>query len=332
MITPWNYPLSLLAMKLGPALLAGCTVVAKPAPETSLHLLVLVDALEAAGVPPGVVNLVTGDASSGQAIVEHPGVDKVAFTGSTAAGRQIAQICAGHFKPVTLELGGKSAALVLDDVDTEVLRTNLLRSSLRNSGQTCYAATRLLLPRSRYAELVGAVVDVMERAVVGDPMRTQTQLGPLVSARQRDRVEEYIGLGRSEGATLVSGGGRPDGLEVGYYVQPTLFTSSDPGIRIAREEIFGPVLVALPYEDQEDGVALANDSDYGLAGMVYSSDEERARSVAARFEAGTVGINSLALNPSAPFGGWKQSGLGVELGPEAVAPYVRFQVITGASG
>ncbi|WP_211222073.1 aldehyde dehydrogenase family protein [Nocardioides halotolerans] len=329
LITPWNFPLSILAMKLGPALLAGCTVVAKPAPETPLHLAVLAEALVAAEVPPGVVNLVAGGVSTGQAIVEHPGVAKIAFTGSTEAGRQIAVACARQLKPVTLELGGKSAALVLDDVDADVLRANLMRASLRNNGQTCYAATRLLLPRARYAELVDAVADVVQGAVVGDPMREETQVGPLVSDRQRQRVEDYVALGRSEGATVATGGSRPQHLPVGYYVEPTLFTDSNPGMRIAREEIFGPVLVAMPYADEDEGIAMVNDSPFGLAGMVYGDDLDRAERVACRFEAGTVGINSLVLNPVAPFGGWKESGLGVELGPEAVTPYLRYQSVTG---
>jgi aldehyde dehydrogenase (NAD+) len=328
LITPWNFPLSILAMKLGPALIAGCTVVAKPAPETPLHLTVLAEALEAAGIPAGVVNLVTGDASTGQAIVEHPGVDKVAFTGSTGAGRQIAIACAQQLKPVTLELGGKSAAVVLDDVDAEVFRSNVLRASLRNTGQTCYAATRLLLPESRYDELVDVVVDVMRHAVVGDPLSDKTEIGPLVSDRQRGRVEEYLRIGRSEGAVVATGGGRPD-RATGFYVEPTLFTGAEPNMRISREEIFGPVLVALPYATEDDAVTLANDSAYGLAGMVYSDDLEHAHAVASRFEAGTVGINSLVLNPVAPFGGWKESGLGVELGPEAVSAYFRYQSVTG---
>jgi aldehyde dehydrogenase (NAD+) len=331
LIIPWNFPLSIMAMKLGPALAAGCTVVIKPAPETTLHIALVAEAVDAAGLPPGVINFVTGGVSVGQAIVEHPDVHKIGFTGSTAAGREIAISCARQLKSVTLELGGKSAALVLDDVDVEVFRANLFRASLRNTGQTCYAATRLVLPRSRYDELVGVAADVIGSAAQGDPIDEATQVGPVVSERQRDRIEDYIKIGLAEGAALATGGGRPAGL-AGYYVEPTLFRDVDPGMRVAREEIFGPVLVAIPYDTEDEGIAIVNDSEYGLAGMVYGSDLERAREVAGRIEAGTVGINSLLLNPLAPFGGWKDSGLGVELGPEAISAYTRYQSVTGLNG
>lgn len=329
LITPWNFPLTLLAMKLGPALAAGCTVVVKPAPETPLHTSWVVEAIEAAGVPAGVINIVTGGPQAGDALVRHPGVKKIAFTGSTAVGKHIAELCARQLKPVTLELGGKSAALVLDDVDPEVFAATMLRTCMRNTGQTCYAATRLLFPKSRYDELVGIAASMLQRAVVGDPLAAQTEIGPVVTDRQRARIEEYIRVGVEEGAVIVTGGGRPD-RPTGFYVEPTLFRDVTADMTIAREEIFGPVLVALAYDTEEDGIALANASDYGLGGVVYSSSPDRARRVANRFESGAVGINSFALNPLAPFGGWKDSGLGVEMGPEAIDAYVRYQSVTEA--
>ena len=320
-ITPWNFPLSLIIVKLGPALLAGCTVVVKPAPETPLAARLLAQACADAGLPPGVVNLVTGDIAAGEALVAHPGVDKVTFTGSTAAGRRIGEVCGRSLTPVTLELGGKSAAVVLDDADPEVFAANLIKTTLRNTGQTCKASTRLILPRTRSDEFLDVVRRVLDDSPVGDPRDPATVFGPLVSARQRERVEEYLQLGRDEGATFVRGGGRPPGLDRGFYVEPTVLTDVSPTSRLAQEEIFGPVLVVFEHDGDDDAVRQANDSVYGLAGAVFSSDPDRALDVACRIETGTVGINHYGSNMTAPFSGHKDSGLGTDFGPEGLAQY-----------
>jgi acyl-CoA reductase-like NAD-dependent aldehyde dehydrogenase len=295
--------------------------VLKPAPETSLDARLLAEAAAEAGFPPGVFNVVTGGRETGAALVDHPKVDKVAFTGSTAAGRDIAARCGAALKPVSLELGGKSAALLLDDADLAAFGQQVSRLCAPNSGQVCYSCTRILAPHSRYDEVVETVVEGMRSARMGDPLSEETSFGPLVSARQRDRVEEYIALGSAEGADLVLGGGRPADLERGWFVEPTVFRGVDNGMRIAREEIFGPVLVVIPYEGEEEGVAIANDSEYGLGGAVFTADPERGLAAARRIESGTVGINGYEPVLEAPFGGVKQSGLGRELGPEGFAAY-----------
>jgi aldehyde dehydrogenase (NAD+) len=327
LVTPWNYPLALVLTKLAPALMAGCTTVVKPAPETPVHVRPLVEAAEAAGIPAGVINVVTGGGATGAALVEHPDVDKIAFTGSTVTGRAIGERCGALLRSVTLELGGKSAAVVLDDVDVDLLAKSVVRLSLRNSGQTCYNCTRLLAPASRYTEIVDAVVDAVRAARVGDPTDPATVFGPVVSARQRERIEGYIGLGRDQGARLLTGGGRPAGLDRGWYVEPTVFADVAPDMRIAREEIFGPVLSVLPYTDVDDAVRIANDSDYGLAGSVFGADEDRAEQVARRIETGNIGVNFYSSNYAAPFAGRKDSGVGVEFGPEGMASYQVFQSV-----
>lgn len=327
LITPWNYPLALVMTKLAPALMAGCTTVVKPAPETPLHVRPLVEAAEAAGIPAGVINVVTGGGGAGAALVEHPGVDKIAFTGSTETGRAIGQRCGALLRSVTLELGGKSAAVVLDDVDLDLLGRSIVRLSLRNSGQTCYNCTRVLVPRSRYAEIVDRIVDAVRAAPVGDPTDPATVFGPVVSARQRERVEGYIGVGKQEGGRLLTGGGRPAGLDAGWYVDPTVFGDVAPGMRIAQEEIFGPVLSVLPYTDVDDAVRIANDSRYGLGGAVFGADEDRAEQVARRIETGNIGVNLYSSNHAAPFAGRKDSGVGVEFGPEGLASYQVFQSV-----
>ena len=327
LITPWNYPLSLIVVKLGPALVAGCTVVVKPAAETPLAARLLMDAVTAAGIPPGVVNLVTGDGETGQALVEHPLVGKISFTGSTPVGRGIGEACARHLRPVTLELGGKSAAVVLDDVDPDVLAANVLKVAMRNTGQTCKACTRLVVPNARRAELVDLVRDVIAAAPVGDPFDPGTFFGPLVSARQRERVLGYLAVGREEGARAVLGGGRPAALDRGFFVEPTVFDAVTPRMRIAQEEIFGPVLSVLGYDDLDEAVAIANDTPYGLAGAVFGQDEERALAVADRLETGTVGINHYGSNAAAPVAGHQDSGGGVEFGPGGVGRDVAFHAI-----
>lgn len=324
-IVPWNFPQTLTFFKLAPALAAGCTVVLKPSSETLLDALLLGEAVAAAGLPPGVVNVLTGRGPVGAALAGHPGVDKVAFTGSTEVGRTIGETCGRMLRPVTLELGGKSAAIVLDDADLLPQLEDFFAATLLNNGQTCYLGTRVLAPRSRYDEIVEVVAGLAASLRTGDPLDPGTQVGPLVSSHQRDRVEGYIAGAREEGARLVSGGGRPAGLDRGWFVEPTVFADVDNAMTIAREEVFGPVLAVIPYRDDAEAVAIANDSGYGLGGSVWSSDPERATAVARRVRTGTIGINGYMLDPGAPFGGVKWSGHGRELGPEGLQAY---QVLT----
>ena len=304
----------------------------KPAPETTLDAYLVMDAIEEAGFPPGVVNLLPGGRETGAALVAHPGVDKVAFTGSTAAGRAIGQVCGAALKPMTLELGGKSAAIVLDDVDPAAFAAVALGICMPNSGQVCRACTRVLVPAGRERDAVEALVEVIRDAPVGDPRDPGTVVGPLVSARQRERVERYIELGVQAGARIVCGGGRPPELERGWYVSPTLFDSVDNRMQIAREEIFGPVLVVIPYRDEDEAIAIANDSEYGLGGYVHTGDLERGLDVARRIETGSVGVNHHAMALEAPFGGYKESGVGREMGPEAITSYQQTKSIYCAEG
>ncbi|WP_214364900.1 aldehyde dehydrogenase family protein [Pseudonocardia sp. H11422] len=322
LITPWNYPLSLIVVKLGPALVAGCPVVIKPAAETPLAARMLMDAVDAAGFPAGVVNLVTGGGRTGQALVEHDLVRKISFTGSTGVGRSIGEECGRLLRPVVLELGGKSPALVLDDADPAVIAATILKVSMRNTGQTCKACTRLIVPNTRRREIVDLVCDVVASAPVGDPFDPATFFGPLVSERQRDRVLGYQEIGRHEGAKAVLGGGRASGFDRGWFVEPTVFDEVTPDMRIAQEEIFGPVLSVLGYDELDEGVAIANGTPYGLAATVFSRDEERAAAVADRLEAGTIGLNHYGSNAAAPFAGHKASGLGVEFGVEGIEEYL----------
>ncbi|REE73096.1 acyl-CoA reductase-like NAD-dependent aldehyde dehydrogenase [Rhodococcus wratislaviensis] len=318
-IVPWNYPNLLTAFKVAPALAAGCAVVIKPGPETVLDTYLFADAVSAASVPPGVISIVPGAADIGRYLVGHPGVDKVTFTGSTEVGRQIGASCGQLLRPVTLELGGKSAAILLDDVDLAVNADGLFQATLLNNGQTCVANTRILAPRGRYAEAVDFFAELCRSAAVGDPLDPGTLVGPMVTEAHRARVERYIARGVADGARLVSGGGRPQRLDRGWFVQPTVFADVDPGSVIAREEIFGPVLSVLPYDSVDEAIALANASDYGLAGTVWTADPDSARPVADAIDSGTFGINYFMLDPVAPFGGTKASGLGRELGPEGLA-------------
>ncbi|MDZ4265690.1 MAG: aldehyde dehydrogenase, partial [Mycobacterium sp.] len=322
-IVPWNFPQTLAAFKYAPALAAGCTVVIKPSPETVLDSYLLAEAVQEAALPPGVVNIVTGGRDVGAHLVAHPGVDKVAFTGSTGAGRQIAETCGRMLRPVTLELGGKSAAIILDDADLDLTTTaqNLFGATLLNNGQTCYLSTRILVPRSRYAQIVDVFTGFVEGLTVGDALDPDTQIGPMASARHRQRVESLIAQGRAEGARVTAGGGRPSQLDKGWFVEPTVFADVDNSFTVAREEIFGPVLSLIPYTEVDEAVQIANDSDYGLGGTVWSSDPERAVEVARRVQTGTIGINQYLPDPTAPFGGVKASGLGRELGPEGLAAY-----------
>lgn len=319
-ITPWNYPQALAAMKIAPALAAGCTMVLKAAPETALDALVFAEAAHEAGLPAGVLNVLAGGPQAGAHLVSHPGVDKVAFTGSTAAGRSIAETCGRLLRPVTLELGGKSAAIILDDADLDATVKGLRSASFVNNGQTCHLSSRILAPRSRYGEVVDAVAALADGLVVGDPLQKSTDIGPLVSKRQQQRVLEYIEVGRSE-AKLVAGGSVPADQPQGWFVAPTVFADVDNSARIAQEEIFGPVLTLIPYGSDQEAVDIANDSEFGLGGTVWSQDVERATEIARAVHTGTIGVNEYQLDLNAPFGGVKASGLGRELGPEGLAAY-----------
>lgn len=332
-VVPWNMPQFLIITKLVPALLAGCAVVLKPAPESPLDALLLAEVLKDVGLPEGVVTVVPGDAAVGAHLVGHPGVDKVSFTGSSAAGRAVAAAAAANLTRVSLELGGKSAAIVLDDADPETVAAGVRSASLSNSGQICNALTRILVPAAREHEFVDALAARMSALVVGDPADPATELGPLVSRRQQQRVRDYIDLGQREGARLVCGGtDMPDGLGTGWYVRPTLFAGANNTMRIAREEIFGPVLTVIGYRDEDEAVAIANDSDYGLAGSVWTADTNRGVSVAERVQTGTFGVNQgYTMDPFAPFGGVKDSGYGRELGREGLEGYLETKSIAVAT-
>jgi len=328
-ITPWNGPLFILALKVAPALAAGCTIVAKPAPEAPLDAFYMADAAVAAGLPPGVLNILPGDREAGEHLVRHAGIDKVSFTGSTAAGRKIAAICGEDLKRCSLELGGKSAAVMLEDASVETLVQYAVPLGLAfNNGQACAALTRVIVPRSRHDEVVDAFVSFVKGLKVGDPRNPETTVGPLIAERQRDRVERYISLGRDEGATLATGGGRPKGLDKGWYVEPTVFANASNTMTVAREEIFGPVGVIIPYDGGDDAaVALANASTYGLGGAVFSADEDRAYRAASQIRTGTIGLNMFGVDPLCPFGGFKGSGIGREMGPEGLAAFIEYKSV-----
>jgi acyl-CoA reductase-like NAD-dependent aldehyde dehydrogenase len=333
-ITPWNVPLFIAALKLGPGLLAGCTFVLKPAPETPLDSYALAEAIIEAGIPEGVVNILPAGRETGEYIVKHPAIDKVSFTGSTAAGMRIGELCGAQLKRCTLELGGKSAAIVLDDANLDQpMLDALVQSGVMNNGQVCGAQSRILVSRKRYSEVVDALGGALGALKVGDPLDEATQIGPLVAERQRTRVEGYIDAGKSAGARVVVGGGRPQDLPRGWYVEPTVFADVDNSMKIAQEEIFGPVLSVIPYDNEDDAVQIANDSEYGLCGSVWTSDPARGELIAARVRTGVVAINSsMILDFNSPFGGFKKSGIGRELGPEGVGPYTELQTIVLPAG
>jgi acyl-CoA reductase-like NAD-dependent aldehyde dehydrogenase len=331
-IVPWNMPQFLIAGKLAPALLAGCPVIVKPAPETPLDALLLAELVDGIGLPPGLVSVLPGGREVGELLVGHPGVDKVAFTGSTAAGRQVASRCGESLTRVSLELGGKSAAIVLDDADPAEVAQGVRVAGLMNSGQACVAQTRVLVPRSRHDEYLDALASMVGELPVGDPSDRATEIGPMVTRRQQERVRGFIEEGEREGARLVVGGaGRPAGLDTGWYVQPTLFADVDNGMRIAREEIFGPVLSVIPYGDADEAVRLANESDYGLSGSVWTADTGRGLEVARRVRTGSFGVNQpYSMDPAAPFGGMKASGIGRELGREGLEGSLEVKSISVA--
>jgi acyl-CoA reductase-like NAD-dependent aldehyde dehydrogenase len=328
-ITPWNYPLHQVIAKVAPALGAGCTVVLKPSEVAPLTAFILAEIIDQIGLPAGVFNLVTGTGPVvGEALAAHPDVDMISFTGSTRAGKRVSELAARNVKRVALELGGKSANIILDDADLERAVTSGVSNCFFNSGQTCSALTRMLVPQNRYEEAVRLAREAAEKFTVGDPHASGTRLGPLVSATQLERVRDYIRRGIEEGATLVTGGAEaPDGLERGYFVRPTVFAGVRNDMTIAQEEIFGPVLALIPYEDEDDAVRIANDTIYGLSGGVWSSDPERARRVARRLRTGQVEINGGSFNPLAPFGGYKQSGHGRELGPYGLEEYLQVKAM-----
>ncbi len=327
-VVPWNVPQFVTMSKLAPALLTGCTVVMKPAPETPLDAILMAELLSEAGIPKGVVSIVPAGREVGEHLVRHPGVDKVAFTGSTAAGRRIAAICGEQLKRVSLELGGKSAAIILDDADLEQTMNGLRFASLMNNGQACVAQTRVLASRARYDEVVDALSGMVSSMAVGDPNDPTTEIGPLVAKRQQERVEKYIALGQEEGARVVVGGsGRPNGMDKGWYVQPTVFANATNDMRIAREEIFGPVLTVIPFDDVKDAVRIANDSEYGLAGSVWTGDAELGMDIARRVRTGTYGVNQYTMDFVAPFGGYKSSGIGREFGKEGIEHYTELKSI-----
>ncbi len=332
-IVPWNVPQFVTMSKLAPALLAGNAIVIKPSPETPLDAFFMAELLEEAGVPKGLVSIVPAGREVGEHLVRHKGVDKIAFTGSTAAGRRIASICGEQLKRYSLELGGKSAAIILDDADLGATMDGLKFASLMNNGQACIAQTRILASRGRYDEVVDALGTMVGSLAVGNPSDPATEVGPLVAERQQERVEKYIAVGQEEGAKVVVGGnGMPAGLEKGWYVQPTVFANVDNGMRIAQEEIFGPVLAVIPYDDVNDAVRIANDSEYGLAGSVWTADVEQGLDIARRVRTGTYGINQYTMDFIAPFGGYKSSGIGREFGREGLDHYVELKSIVPPAG
>jgi aldehyde dehydrogenase (NAD+) len=320
-VVAWNVPFFLACNKLGPALLAGCTVVLKPASETPLSTNLLAEVFAEAGLPEGVLSVVPGGPDTGRALTSNPELDKFTFTGSSVVGREIARIAGEKLKPCTLELGGKSAAIILDDADIDSTLPMLLFSGLMNAGQACIGQTRILAPRSRYDEIVDKIAAAVSAMPVGLPDDPATVIGPLISEKQRDRVEGYIRKGVEEGARIVTDGVRPEGLEGGCFVQPTVFADVDNSMTIAQEEIFGPVLAVIPYDTEADAIRIANDSVYGLAGSVWTTDNDKAIDIAKQIRTGTYAVNMYGNDPGAPFGGYKNSGIGRENGLEGIDAY-----------
>ncbi|MFE9533957.1 aldehyde dehydrogenase [Streptomyces sp. NPDC006691] len=326
-VVPWNVPQFVAAAKLGPALLTGCSVILKPSPESPLDSYILGEIAAEAGLPEGVLSILPADREVSEYLVGHPGVDKVSFTGSVAAGKRVMEVAARHLTRVTLELGGKSAAVILPDADLEATVAGVVPAAWMNNGQACVAQTRILAPRSRYEEIAEAFAAAAGALVVGDPLNAATQVGPLVAERQRQRSLDYIRIGQEEGAKILTGGGRPAGLDRGWYVEPTLFGDVDNTMRIAREEIFGPVICLLPYGDEAEALRIANDSEYGLSGSVWTGDVEHGIDFARSVRTGTFNVNTFSLDMLGPFGGYKSSGLGREFGPEGFGEYLEHKMI-----
>jgi aldehyde dehydrogenase (NAD+) len=326
-IIPWNAPISLITHKLAPALLAGCTVILKSSPEAPGEAYLVAEVAEQIGLPPGVLNVVTADREVSELLVRDPRVDKITFTGSTAAGRRIASICGERIARCTLELGGKSAAVILDDADIASAAAAISGAECFLTGQVCSSLTRLVVTRRRHDEFVEALASTFSQVRVGDPFEKETQMGPLVAERQRDRVEGYIAKGLGEGATLVTGGSRPQHLDRGYYVEPTVFANVDNASTIAREEIFGPVLSVIPADDEQHAIDIANDTIYGLNASVFTADVDRARAVAGQLRSGTVGHNAFRTDFGIAFGGFKQSGIGREGGREGLLPFLEAKTV-----
>ncbi|WP_336971815.1 aldehyde dehydrogenase [Sphingobium aromaticiconvertens] len=326
-IVPWNAPLATLSLKVAAALAAGCTIIAKPSPETPLEALILAECIAAAGVPEGVFSVLTADRDVSDYLIRNPGVDKVSFTGSTAAGLHIASVVSGRSGRITTELGGKSAAIILDDADVGKVVEGIMPNLVGLCGQQCAAFSRILVPQSLKGAVTDALAAAMQYVTVGDPFAQATQMGPLVTRNQHDRVLGYIAKGKAEGAKLVTGGNRPAHLDKGWFVEPTLFTDADNGMTIAREEIFGPVGTIITYRDEEDAIAIANDSIYGLSGGVFTEDADRAYAIGRRIHTGNYGHNGRVVDYTIPYGGFKQSGVGREGGPEGLNSFTEIKTI-----
>ena len=324
-IIPWNMPAHQAVAKIFPALLTGCTVVLKPVQQTALSALLIAELAAESGFPPGVLSVVPAGRDVSEYLVTHPGVDKVSFTGSTTAGRRIAELCGHDLRRVTLELGGKSAAVILDDADLDQAVESLRLGSFRNSGQICTLKTRILAPSRLHDEVVDRLVELVGSMPVGDPRDEDTQIGPMVTETHRASVEQYIATGRAEGAALVTGGGRPADLDRGWFVEPTVFARVDPSSTISKEEIFGPVVTVTAYETEDEAIRLANDSPYGLSGAVFTADRDRGIRLASRIRTGVVELNGRPAGVAAPFGGFKNSGLGRENGPEGIQSFTELR-------
>ncbi|GGT93357.1 aldehyde dehydrogenase [Streptomyces violascens] len=326
-VVPWNVPQFVAAAKLGPALLTGCSVILKPSPESPLDSYILGEMAVEAGLPAGVLSILPADREVSEYLVGHPGIDKVSFTGSVAAGKRVMEVAARNLTRVTLELGGKSAAVILPDADLAATVAGVVPAAWMNNGQACVAQTRILAPQSRYDEIAEAFAAAAGALVVGDPLDAATQVGPLVAKRQQQRSLDYIRIGQEEGAKILTGGGRPAGLDRGWYVEPTLFGGVDNAMRIAREEIFGPVICLLPYADEAEALRIANDSEYGLSGSVWTGDVEHGIEFGRKVRTGTFNVNTFSLDMLGPFGGYKSSGLGREFGPEGFGEYLEHKMI-----
>lgn len=326
-VTPWNAPLVLLVYKVAAALAAGCTMVCKPSPETPIDAHILAEAIKEAGIPAGVFNMLPAGREVGDHLIRHPGIDKISFTGSTAAGKHIAGVASERLARVSLELGGKSAAMILDDADMDHVLKSLVPYSMPITGQVCFSLTRVLVPKSRKAEIVDAYTSAVSKVKVGDPFEADTGMGPLTMQRQLDRVQGYIEKGKAEGATLALGGGRPSGLNRGFFIEPTVFTDVDPNMTIFKEEIFGPVVSFVDYDNEADMIAKANDTIYGLHGAIYTQDAERGFAVSREYRAGSVTINGMMVDIHMPFGGFKQSGLGRDGGIEGLENYTETKAV-----